>query len=178
MMRAGRFLWLKLAHARLLPAENSQNSICAEHNGYSHLGVAHQRKMTRSDPNNWRIEDTIRPSGRKTQTIRFVLHWLLPDWPWEFDSSTLKLRAPCGQITLTVKSLSSDRTAQTQHRKIQLIRAGETLFGPAEETGIFGWFSPTYGLKVPALSLRFHFRGTPPFRILSEWLLSATQIES
>ncbi len=174
MLPAGRFLWLKWAQAKILEQESNSDSICAEHNGYVRMGVIHRRKLTRVNPDKWLVEDTFHPSESIGEMRKFCLHWLLPDWPWEFDSSILKLQAPCGTVKLMVTSVSSDRTAQSQGHEIQIIRAGDTLEGPSEETGIFGWVSPTYGHKVPAISLRYHFRGAPPFRIISKWQFTAS----
>lgn len=174
MLPAGRFLWLRWAQARILKEGGNKDSIWAEHDGYTNLGVIHRRKLSRVNPDNWLVEDTIHPLERTSKTIHFSLHWLLPNWPWEFDSPTLQLQAPCGTVELTVTSFSSGSTAQTQRCGIQLICAGDTLSGSKEETGIFGWVSPTYGYKIPAISLRYHFQDAPPFRIISEWHFSAS----
>ncbi|MCJ7624723.1 MAG: heparinase II/III family protein [Anaerolineaceae bacterium] len=177
MRRVGRFLWLKWAQARILEQENNEYSICAQHNGYAGLGVLHRRKLTRVNPDNWLVEDIIHPLESASKTIIVSLHWLLPDWSWELNATVLKLQAPCGTVSLAVTSVSADQTAQTQGGEIQLIRAGDTVAGPTEETGIFGWISPTYGHKVPAISLRYHFQGLLPFRIISKWQFSASIVE-
>ena len=43
MTRAGRFLWLDWAQARLAPAESA---LTADHNGYRQFGVFHKRTVT------------------------------------------------------------------------------------------------------------------------------------
>jgi hypothetical protein len=178
MFLASRFLWLNWAQARVLNGENDKDSIYAEHDGYSGVGIIHQRKLTRLNPDHWLVEDTIHPLEGVFQPISICLHWLLPDWPWEFDTSSLNLQAPCGTLELTVTSFSVNQEAQTQKRWIQLIRGGETLSGRTEESGIFGWVSPTYAHKKPAISLRYNFQGVTPFGIKSEWQSSTRIIEN
>ena len=52
-----------------------------------------------------------------------------------------------------------------------LVRAGELLLGSGEVHPTWGWTSPTYGDKIPALALLVHFQGSLPLQITSEWIL-------
>jgi hypothetical protein len=92
----------------------------------------------------------------------FRLHWLLPDWEWEIihlpeemqaAGCDLRLRSPHGWLTIRISTdLYTTQTFEDTFTS-GLVRAGETLHGNVEPSPFEGWFSPTYGVKVPALSL-------------------------
>jgi hypothetical protein len=173
MQRAGRFLWVNWAQARSLIVEEP-NSLAAEHSGYTRLGILHRRRLAQIGPLHWQVKDDLLPSGPGQVTHSFILHWLLPDWPWELINTTISLIAPMGKITLAVTCSEDPR--QVQASGVQLIRGGEVLSGA--QTGcspVLGWYSPTYGVKLPALSLRCFFAGKAPFSLISEWDLSPGQ---
>ena len=52
---------------------------------------------------------------------------------------------------------------------LQILRAGKALIGSKPKKPIFGWFSPIYGKKVPALSIRYTVESLPPIAITSKW---------
>ena len=162
MRRAGRFLWLDWAQARLLPAQ-AANSLAAQHDGYRKLGVLHRRTLEQVGANGWRITDELLPASpdRTSKAHDCRLHWLLPDWPWQIDGNTLRLDRPGGgTVRLTIST-----------GPLSLIRAGKVLAGEHREDPILGWFSPTYNEKVPALSLVATVRAALPVTITSAWSL-------
>jgi hypothetical protein len=57
---------------------------------------------------------------------------------------------------------------------VKLIRGGEKLVGEGTANPVDGWFSPTYGVKQPALSLHVTVTGTPPVRMVSTFELGET----
>ncbi len=151
--------------------ERSPTSLAAEHSGYSRLGILHRRKLIQIDPAHWQVKDDLLPTGSGQAAHTFILHWLLPDWPWELKGTTLSLQAPVGKITLAV-ALSED-AAQVRAGGVQLIRGGEVLSGaPTGCPPVLGWYSPTYGIKLPALSLRYFYEGQAPLSLTSDWTLS------
>ena len=92
----------------------------------------------------------------------YRLQWLLPDWEWEIvplpeemhaAGCDLRLRSSHGWLTIRISTDSSTAKTYEDTYKIGLVRAGETLYGNVEPTALDGWFSPTYGVKAPALSL-------------------------
>jgi hypothetical protein len=173
MQRAGRFLWVNWAQANNLNA-GEPDSLAAEHYGYNKLGIIHRRRLSQIDPLNWQVEDDLLPAGSEQAEHSFVLHWLLPDWPWELEGTTLNLQAPPGKITLAVKLPEDSR--QVKANGVQLIRGGEVLSGsPALCAPALGWYSPTYGVKLPALALRCFFTGKSLFGLISHWTLSPRQ---
>jgi len=56
---------------------------------------------------------------------------------------------------------------------LQIARAGELLYGKGPVLPTWGWASPTYGMKVPALSARFTADGSLPIRYLTKITLPA-----
>jgi hypothetical protein len=169
MQRAGRFRWVNWAQARSLKADEP-NSVAAEHSGYRRLGVIHRRSLFQIDSFHWQVKDKLVPTGANQTAHSFILQWLLPDWPWELDETSLRLQAPVGRITLAVTLC--DETRQVKATGVQLIRGGEVLSGPPECPPVLGWYSPTYGVKLPVLSLRCFFEGKAPFSLISDWTLS------
>ncbi|MCW5838554.1 MAG: heparinase II/III family protein [Anaerolineales bacterium] len=136
MQRAGRFLWLDFAQARVL--QHSRQRASAEHDGYRAIGCTHRRSV-QALPQAWRITDEVLGD---TQGQRGRLHWLLPDWPWQLHGDTLQLRSPRGRIEI-----------QIEGQALSLLRAGQRLHGSAASSPTAGWVSATYGSKQPALAL-------------------------
>ena len=148
MQRAGRFLWLDWAQADVLAHEIDEQGrlkwVKAEHDGYGKLGVRHQRTLSAAE-NGWVITDEVLPySGYEKDRHAVRLSWLLPDWEWKSENkSRLRVSGPDFGFTLEVKGVE----------QVNLFRAGESLMGDLEPNPIWGWTSPTYSLKEPALLL-------------------------
>ena len=108
---------------------------------------------------------------------RVQLQWLLPDWPWRLetvnDVAHMQVESPFGWVALTLRAgpAGSLRTRLANSVIIQLIRAGELLSGKGEFSPVRGWYSPTYGNKIPALSLSFNLAAPLPIMLTSEWNL-------
>lgn len=162
MTRASKFLWLDWVQAQLESV--SPESIAARHTGYARLGVELRRSLARC-PDGWEINDELLPlGGDRAEPHQAVLHWLLPDWPWtQEDSDTMVLRGPGLDVRVRLQG--------GEGGVLQLVRAGQVLFGPAGAPAVLGWQSPTYALRLPALSLRWLVRGKLPLRISSHFTL-------
>jgi hypothetical protein len=179
MTWAGRFLWLDWAQAsqvqRQKAADGSWERALAVHNGYRGLGVIHRRSVTAIHPNSWRVEDELVENGKRKsasgENLRFRLHWLIPDWQWKLERidhcARLLICAPEGEITLLVKCESE--LEPLPGLSIQLVRAGEVLLGEGTALPVLGWFSPSYGIKNPALSFALSLSTRLPLKFISEW---------
>jgi hypothetical protein len=211
MLRAGRFLFLDWAEAKITAHEQAEDSVpwarvayvlrtsqsrnysadhsswerlTAQHDGYRRLGLIHQRAVTVTDKAVWVVEDTLLPIDPTPSTPypprSLRLHWLLPDWPWEVKQQDRDLRfeimvqSPHGWVNLSIYS----RSAANPERRplpsspisdLQLVRAGELLFGSRPAAPIQGWASPTYGVRVPALSVAAEVKGALPLGIASQF---------
>ena len=55
--------------------------------------------------------------------------------------------------------------------QVQLVRAGELLQGSGTVEVYRGWQSPTYGVKVPALSFSIEVLNSSGAPLISEWRL-------
>jgi hypothetical protein len=183
MFHAGRFLYLDwaqadvIAHQSLL--ENKEISLTAQHDGYQTFGVIHTRKVAVTQDGNWEVSDHLTGSSNKTHSFR--LHWLLPDWEYEiqqapvekdFANVQLRIQSPYGWVSLEIGRIvpaSSAKPAQTA--QIQLFRAGELIYGTGEINPIYGWYSPTYGEKIPALACIYSITQSLPLELTSLWVL-------
>lgn len=170
MQRAGRFLWLDWAQARLLESQPDR-AVEAEHEGYRRLGALHRRRLERVDEHGWRITDQILASGDTGRVHTAVLHWLLPDWEWSLEGACLALREPAVRVTVTITAGAE----QPKLAGIQLIRCGALLAGEGEASSTLGWWSPTYDQKLPALSLRASLAGRLPLTIETTFHFDASR---
>ena len=169
MIHAGRFLWLNWAQATTVSRNEDPHAITAQHNGYDRLGIIHQRTLTCLPAKGWQIKDDllpVKPLGTQT-SHEIVLHWLLPDLPWQLDDNQLTLQIKTGQATLQLTAHSGEKQLPLS---IQIVRAGAVIYGPPADLPTHGWVSPTYAAKIPALSIRASLNTTLPVRLRSEWL--------
>jgi hypothetical protein len=175
--RAGRFLYLDWFNAYRQPVLDPDPSVLqrvrGRHWGYFRQGARHARTVTAFADGRWLVEDELLllrfPWQRRPLTFR--LHWLLPDWKWELESSderiVIGLASPHGPVRL---ELTAVPRAPDLYSLLSVARAGESLIGPALVSPIRGWASPTYGLKVPALSLALEVRSVNEVKFTSEFL--------
>jgi hypothetical protein len=168
MTRAGKFLYLDWAQADCTSHDNSADGcwerITARHDGYRRRGVLHYRSVTTFEDGVWLVEDSLLPAAAQAlKPLQGRLHWLLPDWPYKWQPGELQIKSPHGWVTLQIFSPSGHAL------QISLLRAGETLRGPAQAPVWMGWVSPTYGVKQPALALLADFEGSLPIQLTTEW---------
>lgn len=157
MRRAGRFLYLDWVNAyrRGLPAGES-GELQRVRGRYRGGGYRHTRIVSVFEDDRWQVVDELLPlrmfGQNKPLTAR--LHWLLPDWEWKIVKSeskfVIRLLSLNGWVTIGIASRPSVTKDELQ---ISLVRAGELLLGSAPSDPTRGWTSPTYGVKIPALSL-------------------------
>jgi Heparinase II/III N-terminus/Heparinase II/III-like protein len=183
MLRAGRFLYLDWAQAEVVggsfkPGEFNL-SLMAQHDGYRNIGMRHQRIVDKLENGHWRITDLLQGPTGAIHTTR--LHWLLPDWDYEVQEYTgstgyplydIRIRSPYGWVTLKLGLSETDvKPDQIKNSNVQLIRAGNLLYGSGSVSPISGWASPTYSEKNPALSCIFEITQPLPVGLRSEWIL-------
>ncbi|MBN2044266.1 MAG: alginate lyase family protein [Anaerolineales bacterium] len=168
MTKAGQFLWLDWAQAEVLDLgeidEGGLNWIVTQHDGYRKLDLAHRRTVS-VEGDMWMVRDQVLPideslTGQDPVSIR--LHWLLPDWAWQYNNGLLFLDSGRGDVTLQVRCADSEAS-------YSLVRAGECLLGDVKPEPYRGWFSPTYAQKVPALSFAVEVTAAPPLTITTNW---------
>ncbi len=165
MTRAGRFLWLdwdQAEYSMLSPLE-----VLAERNGYRQLGVRHRRAVRSLGENAWEVLDELLPLRANGPAHALVLHWLLPDWEWQWNGGTLHLAEPGGEVRVTLEC----RCQPGDWQVAQLVRAGRVITGSGEAPETLGWVSPTYGQKLPALSLRLGVTSQQPVSFQSTFKL-------
>ncbi len=149
MTRGGRFLILDWVNAysksEISMDENVLQRIMAYHKGYR--GVKHERTITVMTDERWLVEDKM----ISHHPHHFRLHWLLPDWEWKEENREqgieIRLRSPRGWIKLIVS-----HSPLSSHHTVTIARAGQLIYGEGTVLPFEGWVSPTYGMKLPALS--------------------------
>lgn len=199
MTRAGRFLWLDWAQAEIRNVDHANDgsavSLTAQHNGYRSRGVIHQRTVSTFPDGRWTIEDEILPNSdgghaarqvtpfdesapTTSRTYQACLHWLLPDWSWEIEFNpdnmevTLRLRAPKEWLEMEIGIQPATRIKKEHNPvEVRIYRAGEAVYGSEQDEPIKGWSSPTYGYKIPALSLEVSTKSRLPIRFKTLWNL-------
>ena len=176
MTRIGRFLYLDRALGEIVSRERaddgSWDQLRGRHDGYSGLGILHERMVTAHRGDRWVIEDFIQgvdsAALKKPHVIR--LHWLLPDWEfeWEAGEPGLRIQSLYGWISLVVSGLGADETS-IRNLRSSVVRGGEFVHGTGPISPTWGWVSPTYGVKIPAISFAVTFEGLLPLTIISDW---------
>ncbi len=167
MTLTGRFLWLDWAQATVLGRELGEdgqfNGVSAVHDGYQKLGAYHQRRLNGLE-NGWEVVDTILKRDERAEKAHEVrLTWLMPDWGWAAEAEdTLYITGP--KFSYRLKITGADQ--------INLVRGGETLLGSIHARPSWGWYSPTYAVKVPALMLIAVWVGRLPVTFISNWQIS------
>lgn len=179
MRRVGRFLYLDWAQTQVISSELDQDGrlkkLSAQHNGYIRSGVIHQRMVSALDDGDWLVEDHLlegqNTQGQGVAQHTLTLHWLLPDWPWwlenRIDGVDVYLDASQGRIQL---SLAVETGRQPNGPlQVQVVRAGELLEGEGSVSPTWGWNSPRYGDKIPALAVRCSVISQLPVKFTSHW---------
>jgi len=168
MRRVSRFLYLDWAHTKI--TAQSADKVSAYHTGYQRLGIRHERSVEIAESERWVITDRLQviKNPRKNR-FTFRLHWLLPDWGWELENTDsgciLMLDSPCGDVAVQI-------VAQPEPFQpvASLVRAGKILIGERDVQPWEGWYSPTYGVKVPALSLAVTLAEKEQVRFVTEFI--------
>lgn len=164
MQRAGRFLWVNWAQAEVLGYETDDEghltTIKAEQTGYRQIGLRHQRALSRHSKG-WNIVDALVGLGNSTsKPYQVWLTWQLPDWDWSLDKADrIKVSGPDFSFKLRIKGAD----------QLNLYRAGEKLLGDLPPEPTWGWYAPTYAVKIPALMLVAACTSAPPIKLQSKW---------
>ena len=161
MTRASRFLWLDWAKAKI--ALNNPNSINGIHDGYLRSGVMHKRKLENQAENEWLVTDKLIQVNGKKLKKSIQLNWLLPNWLYEIEENSITFNAPFGVMRLELFT-----RAGILADGLNIIRAGKSLI-EKEDSVNHGWYAPTYGVKIPALSVQYSVTGLLPIEITTRF---------
>ena len=129
-----------------------------QHTGFR--GVRHGRTVTVYEDVRWVVED--KRISKKNHIYR--LHWLLPDLEWEIEIQNGRVKidfeTPNGKVRLVLTG---------QSLSFSLVRGGEVVFGQRGVQPFEGWVSPTYGEKVPALSVAIEIQKVSNATLISDF---------
>ncbi len=162
--------WFPAYSRRVLEVdEHILGRMLSYHKGYRRLGIRHERIATVFADEHWEIRDNL--IFTKPGEHVFRLHWLLMDGEWDVNSRgsgiVMRMRLPQGSVALTIASSLS----QDEDCRITVARAGELVYGTGPILPFEGWASPSYGVKVPALSLAMELTSLRSFSFVSEFVL-------
>ncbi len=170
MLHAGRFLWLRWSDAMLLGRWRSKDGcleiLSAMHQYRSREHTVHQRTVLRVEDRLWMMIDDILGVGEAGVRIG----WNLPDIPFDMDERTLSLDLQGSSVSIQSEGIQ-DRYA--------LYRSGELMAGEelVPDSRPYGWYSPTYALKQPALLWLRSAHAQLPMRGVTKWVLDKTVME-
>jgi len=142
MDRRGKFLWLPWLQSQIRVMKRSHTGFLTywegEHDGYQRLSdpIIHRRGILRVGEDVWLILDYL--EGQQKHNFR--LHWLFPDWPYEWrkEAGELILQTPRGPYYVQTHTPFA---------------VPSWSFVRADEGSPRGWRSPYYYYREPALSL-------------------------
>ncbi len=173
MTRAGRFLYLDWVNAyrRSLPVSDPAVIQCLRGRYWGH-GYRHTRIISVSEEDRWLVRDELLPQRLpwRGRTFSARLHWLLPDLPWHVlthDTGVdVTLESSHGPVVIHI---SYESNAALFNPAFSIVRAGQVLHGDPPPDPVRGWTSPTYGIKIPALSLAFSMESTGEIVIITQF---------
>jgi hypothetical protein len=169
MTRAGRFMVLDwfpaYTKSEVLTDETVLGRVVGSHEGYP--GVRHERTVTVYTDERWVVEDRLISKNPH----RYRLHWLLPDWKYEIDTREQRLEICLfSSLGRVVFALQTNLQLSGLYSLLSIVRAGEVVQGTRDATAFEGWISPTYGTKVPALSLAFEVQSESSIKFTTEFI--------
>ncbi len=173
MQRGGRFLvldWFPAYSKTALEAdERILGRMLAYHKGYRCLGVRHERIATVFTDEHWEIRDNL--VFTKPGQHVFRLHWLLKDGEWKVErrgqAFELRLELPNGPLTVRT---GLDPELSDVVIGVSIVRAGELIYGSRQALPFEGWVSPTYGVRVPALSVAIEASSSRTLSFLTSFM--------
>lgn len=163
MLRVGKFLALDRLNAAVVGV-HANDRASAQILPNDRIHIVHKRTLEWNPPHRFFVTDELFSPLHAKSSHSYSLQWLLPDWNWKFIPSGIELHheSTCFQLRIEAESVSGSLV----HPEISLIRAGETLYGTQQDP-IRGWVSPTYGTRIPALSIVYEIESSSPVKILS-----------
>jgi hypothetical protein len=149
--------------------EDILGRIISYHKGYLRLGIRHERVATVFTDEHWEVKDNL--VYTKPGEHVFRLHWLLLDGEWELENLKLgygvRVKSPHGWVTLRI---TPDLRLSKNDVQLIIVRAGNLIYGKYAPLPFEGWFSPTYGQKIHALSLTLEVTSSKNFSLVSEFI--------
>jgi hypothetical protein len=161
MTRAGRFLWLDWAQAHI--SEYSDHKIIAAHDGYLNLGAVHERTLVKKSQTHWQIFDYVYRMKAAKKPMSLELQWLVPDFDFKILDESVCLTARFGIINIQTRDGEGKILPAPM-----IFRAGRSVTQPDFEKPLLGWYSPTYGVKQPALSILYSFKQKLPVSLRTD----------
>ncbi|MAT43225.1 MAG: hypothetical protein CL609_12870 [Anaerolineaceae bacterium] len=146
MDQHGTFRWRNWSSG-LIEHEFNKNTIVGKHDGYKRFGIIHSRQLTNNGENVWLVNDTITNKNSIIIPHNISIQWLIKDCEYQivtqnhlifsYNNFQLDLEIQCDQVPID----------------FGIIRAGICIYGDFQSDPNLGWYSPSYLVKQPALSI-------------------------
>jgi len=130
MTMLSRFTWTNWSNGKVL--KHNKNIWQGEHDGYN--PVSHQRKVIALREDHWLVIDKLSAN----ESHHYALHWLLNDYPFEYNGDSILLSLEEMKYKLQIGMLNGN---------------GELSIVRADPVSTRGWRSLYYGHKEPAISV-------------------------
>ena len=125
MRRAGRFLWLDWAQAKMIDRvpddHGGWESLTAEHNGYRKMGLVHRRRVSLLGDSSLEVFDQLLPTGQSMEIQHdCTINWLVPDWQWEINPGEdgereIQLVSPKGNLSINITCRKPEKSIQSEY---------------------------------------------------------------
>ena len=147
LRKAGRFLYLPWPTGS---TRGEESQFTAETDAWRSRGIRHRRTIRPAGAEAFEVCDQIETAGPR----RVRLHWLLADYPYEWEPGTaqLILQTPAGPYAVRFPSPPAD---------FSVVRA--------ERGTNRGWWAPHYHQAVPALSVAGEFSLAGPVELVTHF---------
>lgn len=128
------------------------------------LGVVHERKLSRISKKHWQVFDRLHKMKAAKNEYSIRLHWLLLDFPFENINENLIFEFPFGNLKINFSILENDAAIYPL-----IFRAGKLISDGETEEPLLGWYSPTYGIKEPAISVVYPLHKKLPVEMTTDF---------
>lgn len=150
MDRVSKFRWENWSKGKIV--RKSEKLLISEHDGYKRYNLKHTRTLALLSEDHWQITDLLKKNlDKPLDAYRWQIHFLVKD----SEVSIIDDREIIFHFQSFSMKIKFCSTSVKDDCGISLYKAGELLTGNRVDgiQPLFGWYSPTYGIKEPALSL-------------------------
>jgi hypothetical protein len=146
MDQHGTFRWRNWSSGEIVP-DFQHEFLTGKHDGYKKLGITHKRKVINLGSNKWQVDDYLSNKTLVLEKHEYFVHWLIKDTTYELAASNRLIFA------FEIFQLDLEITSHQQQIELGVIRAGKCIHGNFLSDPNLGWYSPSYLIKYPALSI-------------------------
>lgn len=141
MIKCGTFRWQNWSSGNW---ERWEQHLKCEHDGYRDLGIIHQREVLCNKDEKWCVKDRLNFLRSITAPTEIELVWHLKDGVITIDDTNSVYVEYDGFKLVLCFNIDMN---------LSVFRAGKCILGKGVDDETLGWFSATYNLKTPSLTI-------------------------